>query len=209
MFACFSWSHWALAHPISFIFLNRSWNEKNCGETDSMIFWLGFWMYLIRRLLEVVYFGKLMYFENWWCKIEHLCMETTSFQFDFYYWSFTFKFGSKLYRVLARVRQASRRYPLVRFRESKASQFPSFISLFHFGSIHLLSTIPSWLFLQVVANLMVATPTNQTLSPLPPTIILSVICFPTISTDQARSHFLTFSRNFLLSYLTSFCRPFI
>ena len=36
------------------------------------------------------------------------------FQFDFCYWLFTFKFELEWYRVLARVRQASRRYPWVR-----------------------------------------------------------------------------------------------
>ena len=41
-------------------------------------------------------------------------MEATPFQFDFYYWLFTFKFELELYRLLARVGQTFRRYPWVR-----------------------------------------------------------------------------------------------
>ena len=49
-------------------------------------FWLGFWMYLTRHLLEVVYFGKVVVFWNLWCKIEYSAMEMTScLYFDFHY----------------------------------------------------------------------------------------------------------------------------
>ena len=65
----------ASAHPVRFVFLNRSWNGRNYGKAYLMA--------LLVRILECFCLDKVVFLGsgcilNLWCKIRYLYMEATS-----------------------------------------------------------------------------------------------------------------------------------
>ena len=132
VFACFSWPHWALAHPRSLFSLTGARMERFLEKLT----WLPFDKNLDVNGLanyEWLYFwGILMYLlKTCDVRLEWFYKEVTFLYIDFYYWLITFKFKFDSYWALVRARQAFRRYSWVRPRKKWGHHIESFIERLH------------------------------------------------------------------------------